>query len=153
MYEYVCQTCGKTVSVERSWQVRAYCSVSCGAKASAAKRREIDSKCIDGECIYQPESIDCYKRNCSKCGWNPEVAQARLERYGVPKEAPAPEIKVYFGEWISVGNRLPKDREQVLAYTQTGKVMSLHCKDGKWCTSPNIEVSHWMPMPEGPQCL
>lgn len=32
------------------------------------------------ECKYMKEA-ECYpsERNCSKCGWNPEVAQRRLE--------------------------------------------------------------------------
>ena len=29
-------------------------------------------------CIYQV-NVECPQRLCAKCGWNPEVGQARLE--------------------------------------------------------------------------
>lgn len=29
-------------------------------------------------CDYQ-EFVECEKKKCSECGWNPEVAKARLE--------------------------------------------------------------------------
>lgn len=32
------------------------------------------------KCPYQPSGhVLCDKKTCSKCGWNPEVAQARLD--------------------------------------------------------------------------
>ena len=32
------------------------------------------------ECIYTPvHSVWCETQNCEKCGWNPAVAEARLE--------------------------------------------------------------------------
>ena len=31
------------------------------------------------ECVFQPESILCDRQICSRCGWNPDVAKARLE--------------------------------------------------------------------------
>ena len=30
------------------------------------------------QCLYETY-VDCPKRECAKCGWNPEVAKARLE--------------------------------------------------------------------------
>ena len=31
-------------------------------------------------CKFAPDgAVMCEKRNCSKCGWNPKVAEARLE--------------------------------------------------------------------------
>lgn len=30
------------------------------------------------QCDYQ-KFVECEKKQCDKCGWNPEVAQARLE--------------------------------------------------------------------------
>lgn len=80
MYEYTCPVCGKVTQVEREWQVRTYCSRACSGKAREAEKAEIESKCITGECIFFPESINCYKRQCGNCGWNPEVAQARLKK-------------------------------------------------------------------------
>ena len=33
------------------------------------------------DCKYAPKgSVQCEKKNCANCGWNPEVAQARLEQ-------------------------------------------------------------------------
>lgn len=80
MYEYTCPVCGKLTQVSRSYQVRTYCSRACSAKAREAERSDISSEFLNGECIFQPESIDCFKRECSKCGWNPEVAKARLDK-------------------------------------------------------------------------
>ena len=32
------------------------------------------------ECPNAPKySVFCEEKNCAKCGWNPEVAEARLE--------------------------------------------------------------------------
>ena len=32
------------------------------------------------ECPYAPaHAVFCETKNCQKCGWNPEVAEARLE--------------------------------------------------------------------------
>ncbi len=31
-------------------------------------------------CDYQAH-VECEKKTCSKCGWNPEAAQARLEAF------------------------------------------------------------------------
>jgi hypothetical protein len=151
MCEYTCPVCGVTKSVRYEWEVRTYCSRSCAQKANEAKKRAVREICIDGECVFQPESIMCYKRNCTNCGWNPVVAKARLEKLGAEIPEPEPKTKDYFGDWISVETRLPKDRVQVLAYTQTGKIMSLHCKDGFWCAPMNIVVTHWMPMPNPPK--
>ena len=30
------------------------------------------------QCDYQ-EFVECERKKCSECGWNPEVAKARLE--------------------------------------------------------------------------
>ena len=29
--------------------------------------------------LQSTDHVLCMKKNCSKCGWNPEVAQARLD--------------------------------------------------------------------------
>lgn len=32
------------------------------------------------KCVYQPNGfVLCEKKTCATCGWNPEVAQARLD--------------------------------------------------------------------------
>ncbi len=76
MYEYTCAYCGKVVQVERKWQVRTLCSKSCAAFYATKKRKEQPG----GSCIYEPVGVECDRQVCSKCGWNPEVAHARLER-------------------------------------------------------------------------
>ena len=81
MYEFTCPVCGKVKQVEREHQVRTYCSKSCAQVAVAQRNREINAVCITGECIFQPETVECYKRTCSKCGWNPVVAKARIDAY------------------------------------------------------------------------
>lgn len=30
-------------------------------------------------CPNNPQGVWCDKKTCSRCGWNPEVAEARLE--------------------------------------------------------------------------
>lgn len=157
MYQYTCPVCGLTKYVERKSDVRTCCSKSCAAASKALSREIVQpiekpkTECHVGECVFQPESINCFKRECGKCGWNPEVAKARLERLGVTKEYLLPETKDDFGEWISVDERLPRDGVQVLTYTHTGKIMSLHCKDRGWCAPLNVVVTHWMPMPPKPE--
>ena len=68
-----------------------------------------------------------------------------------------------YGKWISVKDRLPKERKNVLVYI-TGDaddevyISCIH-KDGKWEykdtmmyeTSWYQEVSHWMELPEPPE--
>lgn len=155
MYEYTCAYCGKVTQVERRNGLQIYCSKSCAAKARNERRVKIDRP-TNGECIYQPESINCDRRKCSTCGWNPDVAKARLEAFienpiCEPKPAPQVEIKTYCADWIPVDESMPEDCVQVLAYTDTGRVMSLHCEDGMWRKRDNICITHWMPMPKGPK--
>ena len=78
MYEYTCEYCGKVVEVERKRQVQRFCNKSCAA--SYGNKLRVGNNPVPGECIYQPETIICDKRICSKCGWNPEVAKARLDK-------------------------------------------------------------------------
>lgn len=78
MYEFNCEYCGKLRRVASRHDASRFCSRSC------AKKWEWEQKgaaIVEGffECVYQPESIMCDRKICSKCGWNPEVAKARLE--------------------------------------------------------------------------
>lgn len=156
MFNFTCPICGVTKSVTRRADVRIYCGKSCASTArEMAKHIERDEEQRtghrEGECIYQPESIICFERECDKCGWNPTVAKERLERIGVNAEDVAPENVDRFGEWISTETKLPRNGVQVLTYTHTGKVMALHCKNGSWCAPLNVVVTHWMPMPNSPK--
>ena len=76
MYEYTCVNCGKVVKVQRKWQLKTFCSKSC----AVAYRYKVKYEQQGGSCIYHPVGVICYRQECSKCGWNPEVAQARLEK-------------------------------------------------------------------------
>ena len=76
MYEFSCVHCGKVVKVERKWQVQTFCSKSCAISYRHKMRFEQQGGC----CIYHPMGVMCDRHLCSNCGWNPEVAQARLER-------------------------------------------------------------------------
>ena len=156
MYEYTCAYCGKVVQVRWLSQAQKFCSKSCAASYGntlrAGRSGSRNNEDVD-ECIFQPETIMCGKRKCESCGWNPVVAKARLEaitgKMNQTFEEPKPEIQEC--KWISVDERLPKDREQVLAFTHLGKVMSLHCEEGIWKARDNIKITHWMPMPLKPE--
>lgn len=58
-------------------------------------------------------------------------------------------------EWISVGERLPKDGIEVLAYSPLGRFKFLaEYVDGIWYDSNNGDllrsISHWMPITQPP---
>lgn len=155
MYEYTCPECGVTKQVRYAWEVRTYCSKKCRGKALARKYEQEREANAVSECVFQPETIMCSKRECDRCGWNPEVAKARLDALtgqGIALPMHETDVPNYkFGEWISAEEKLPKDKVQVLAFTHAGKVMSLHCKGGKWCVTSNVRITHWMPMPNPPE--
>ena len=84
MHEFICEYCGKTVVTEHMWYGRKFCSRACGAKGrykhNYSTMGEMLPRNPTGECIFQPESIECSRLNCDNCGWNPEVAKARLDK-------------------------------------------------------------------------
>lgn len=80
MYEFTCAVCGKVKQVTRRDYVGTYCSRSCAAKAREAKKETVRLKSTGGRCVYNPIGVNCDFLECENCGWNPEVAQARLER-------------------------------------------------------------------------
>lgn len=104
MIEYICAYCGKAVQVKYPSQLQKFCSKSCSSKwgneqrygteeerkakqrkRKARKRKARETIAIKVpapetfECVFQPESILCDRQICSRCGWNPDVAKARLE--------------------------------------------------------------------------
>ena len=79
MYEFKCAYCGKVKRVLRSCDVGRFCSKSCAAKWGNVQRYGAEKIHETFECVFQPESIMCDRQICSRCGWNPAVAKARLE--------------------------------------------------------------------------
>ena len=106
MYEFTCEYCGKVNQVEHKWQIQRFCNKSCACSYGNKIRAGIEVKRPvrtpvetpveipaefqqqRGECVFQPGAIECYKRDCLNCGWNPVVAKARLEKFlGVDNHA------------------------------------------------------------------
>ena len=151
MFEFTCLTCGKVVQVEKECHVRTYCCIKCAAVDRERKHREIRAQFLDGECLYQPESIICENRDCANCGWNPAVAQARLDVIRERLEDGLELNANYDIDWIPVEDKLPRDGKQVMCYTKAGKVTLLQRKEDRWCSESNVQVTHWLPLPRPPE--
>ena len=56
-------------------------------------------------------------------------------------------------EWISVKERLPSDEKTVLCVTKNNRPFVCRYKHAweRWAVSLNVEVTHWMPLPEPPK--
>lgn len=87
-----CQYCGKEMIVYPSEvDKRKYCSRNCANKGRfQCEKGEFDTSLAwersssdksRWSCPYAV-NVSCGMRVCSKCGWNPEVAKARLEAMG-----------------------------------------------------------------------
>ena len=85
IYVKKCLYCGCEIKTENKTQ--RYCSRSCsnrgrygatGFDKSLKWEKDIDGK---WQCPYN-EEVSCETRKCHKCGWNPRVAKARMERMG-----------------------------------------------------------------------
>lgn len=91
--EVICERCGVTFKTPYKYQ--RFCSHSCANRGVNYIDARIEEKYDTNlnwttyrgkwECPYH-ECVGCYVRNCDKCGWNPEVAKARLEKMGVHHE-------------------------------------------------------------------
>ena len=88
IYKKTCPNCGiefKTDRVDQKFCCRK-CSNSCrmfNAKSDYDKDltwEKVPSNKNEWQCPYERE-VSCLVRSCDKCGWNPEVAKARLEHY------------------------------------------------------------------------
>jgi hypothetical protein len=66
-----CLICGTVYEAHRS--DGKYCSISCANRARNPKASTYH------KCPYQ-ENLECTAMKCHKCGWNPEVAKARLDK-------------------------------------------------------------------------
>ena len=150
MYEYKCPICGKVKYAKRHYQVRTFCSKECATKA---REKDGNGAAFYGECIFNPIGVTCYRRDCRNCGWNPDVAEARLEAFAengnIKVKVEVPDI--YVGKWISVDDRMPDDGDQVLVRTKSRKIVLLHYRDGKWCWVNKVDATHWMPLPSVPE--
>ena len=69
-----CGWCGKLFQPIRPSHL--FCSKDCYAAAAyTVNKKPIP---VELSCSYN-EQLICSMHTCSKCGWNPEVAQARLD--------------------------------------------------------------------------
>ena len=149
--DFTCPVCGKVKQVARKADMKTFCSRSCAAISREGTKTRSTLRGVEFECIFKPDAIICTARTCDKCGWNPVVAKDRLDAITEKGFEPKPQVGSHYGDWISVEERLPIDGEQVLAFTHTGKVMSLHCRGGRWRVTSNVQITHWMAMPDAPK--
>ena len=93
MIEYTCKNCGKVLYARWPSYVRETCSYKCAGewqwKGNRKKRNadedfdpDIEWKRNHGKwvCPYAND-VSCFVRNCKQCGWHPEVAKERLEKF------------------------------------------------------------------------
>ena len=86
IYTKICPKCGIEFKTVRGYQK--YCSTACSNRHRGQDKGDFDPSLDwkrdhdDGKwkCPYQ-SSVGCFVRECSRCGWNPEVAKARTEAY------------------------------------------------------------------------
>lgn len=86
IYEKICPKCGIVFKTPRGYQV--YCSKVCSNRGRRIEKGDFDDSldwkktAEEGkwECPYN-HGVACEIRECSRCGWNPEVAKARTEAY------------------------------------------------------------------------
>lgn len=88
MREYrICPQCGKGFEANRPDKI--YCSDECRVAAGIDRQRERrqEKRGMEpptelqelGSCVYN-YMVSCGARLCDACGWNPEVAKARLAK-------------------------------------------------------------------------
>ena len=83
MIEFNCAYCGNVKRVYRTRDASRFCSKSCAMKYRQS-RKQLQHRGQKGmlwgkECVFNPEAVHCGIKDCARCGWNPEVAKARLE--------------------------------------------------------------------------
>lgn len=82
-----CKYCGKEIDAMRT--SRQYCDSRCYEKYRW-KHNVLKHKVLaideDLVCLLGVAGIECDKKQCSKCGWNPEVAARRLEKFRAKRE-------------------------------------------------------------------
>ena len=104
---------------------------------------EAKAKVVDGETLYNCLNIDCPTGHWTPLkAWNTRPIEDELRARIAELEAER--------RWIPVGERLPEEKQSVLALDRTGT--AYHWEYSK-CLS-NIFVgyyTHWMPLPKPPE--
>lgn len=75
----ICEVCGTEFLQNRP--DKKYCTRRCTMIArnrAARDRAKTKVKAVGVDCPYN-EAVQCDKRRCESCGWNPVVAQKRME--------------------------------------------------------------------------
>lgn len=153
MYEFTCAVCGKVKQVDYEDQVGIYCSRECAYKG---RTMQVNAELVIGECIFQPEAVMCYKRDCINCGWNPVVAKSRLDEFRDSGEVKVKSSNGNFQRWISVSERLPEIGEKVLVCGSGGGVYTAYLQaDHKWRKLYHkqnyVDPTYWLPLPPVPE--
>ena len=73
-YVKSCENCGK--QFETNYEHTRYCGYFCYCQAKRRRTKEARDNC---HCPHNTEVI-CLDKKCEACGWNPEVAQRRLDK-------------------------------------------------------------------------
>ena len=74
MRKYTCLNCGAEITSDRE---KKFCSPRCNKTFWQRKKRYEEKGVPFGVCIIN-EGVECYRHNCTTCGWNPIVARQRL---------------------------------------------------------------------------
>ena len=79
-----------------------------------------------------------------------ETAQYRAFNF---YENLAQDVPSVLNDWISVDDRLPENRKDVLALDDQGSMAIAYYNRGKWNSDPDILwlVKYWQPLPEPPK--
>lgn len=72
-YVKSCENCGK--QFETNYEHTRFCGYPC---AYQARLRRIKEARDGSKCPYN-EALICLDKKCEACGWNPEVAQRRID--------------------------------------------------------------------------
>lgn len=72
--EYNCIVCGQKCVDRGCRQDAKYCGEKCRNKARRLKIHE--GRVAAPVCPFN-EGVDCFKKDCSNCGWNPDVEKKR----------------------------------------------------------------------------
>ena len=79
-----CVICGKKITDRSTNHARKYCSESCSYQGWRI-RNGLQAKKPAFLCVHN-NYVECQIHNCRTCGWNPEVAQKRLDAFAMEVE-------------------------------------------------------------------